>query len=29
MQDLDAGPFWAVLWRHRVDTSVLYDHSRA
>ena len=30
MQDLDAGPLWAViLWRHRVQSTVLYDHGRA
>jgi len=30
MQNLGAGPFWAVvLWRHRVQSTVLYDHGRA
>jgi len=30
MQDLGAGPLWAVvLWRHRVQSTLLYDHGRA
>jgi len=30
MQDLGVGPFWAVvLWRHRVQSTVLYSHDGA
>jgi len=30
IQDLGAGSLWAlVLWRHRVQSTVLYDHGRS